>query len=83
MILSFGKSEARISYSVTAQWITAFGYASWIVHSLLLLNPKFLAYSHICGGTLQFVSYLIGNTDDRFCCDVAYINVIIRAVNWL
>ena len=48
----------------------------WIC-SLLLINPQFQAHSHICGGSLQFVSYLIGNPDDRFCRDVAYKHVII------
>ena len=47
--------------------------------SLLLINPQFQGHSHICGGPLQFVSYLIGNPDDRFSRDVAYKHVIISS----
>ena len=44
---SFAKTKTQISCAVTAQLISAFVFATWIVQSLFYLNPKFQACSHL------------------------------------
>ena len=53
---AYAKTKTQISCAVTAQLITAFVFATHIVQSLYLLNPKFQAssyllwlYSPVCG----------------------------------
>ena len=41
------KTKTQISFAVTAKLISAFVSATWIVQSLLYLNPKFQASSHL------------------------------------
>ena len=41
------RSASRLSFAVTAKLISAFVFATWIVHSLIFLNPKFQASSHL------------------------------------
>ena len=56
-ILAYAKTKTQISFAVTAKLISAFVFATWIVHSLFFLNPKFQAcsnllwlYSPVCVG---------------------------------
>ena len=44
---TYVKTKAQISCSVTGQLIIAFVFATKIVQSLYLLNPKFQASSHL------------------------------------
>ena len=45
---AYAKTKAQISFAVTAKLISAFVFATWIVHGpfLFFLNPKFQASSH-------------------------------------
>ena len=43
----YAKTKVQISCAVTAQLISALGFATQIVQSLYLLNPKFQASSHL------------------------------------
>ena len=44
-IFAYAKTKAQISYAVTAQLISVFVFATWIVQLLSLLNSKFQASS--------------------------------------
>ena len=58
---------------VTVQLIRAFVFATQIVQFLFFLNPKFQASYHLLWlYTAWFVSDLVGNPEDRFCCDEAH-----------
>ena len=46
---AYAKTKTQISCAVTAQLITAFVFAIWIVQSLFYLNPKFQASGHLVG----------------------------------
>ena len=46
-IFAYAKTKPQISCAVTAQLISAFVFATWIVQSLYFLNPKFRASSHL------------------------------------
>ena len=57
---AYAKTKAQISCAVTAQLISAFVFATYIVQSLYFLNQKFQAsnhllglYSHVCVGPGQ------------------------------
>ena len=50
--------------------ISTIVFPTQIVQSLYILNFKPLT---ICGCTARFVSDLVGNPEDRFCCNVAQI----------
>ena len=39
--------QTQISFAVTAKLISAFVFASWVVHYLYFLNKKFQASSHL------------------------------------
>ena len=43
----YAKTKTQISFAVTAQLVSAFVFATWIVQSLYFLNPKFQASSHL------------------------------------
>ena len=62
----------QISCLLTVLLISTFVFTSKTEQSLYFLNQKF------CGCTAQFVfvSDLVGNPKDRFCCDAAYIVLI-------
>ena len=45
-IFAYAK-KTQISFTVTAKLIRAFVFATWIVHSLFFLNPKFQASNHL------------------------------------
>ena len=47
LIFAYGKTMAQISFSVTAQVISAFIFATRIVQFLFFLNPKFQASGHL------------------------------------
>ena len=47
VFLAYEKTKAQISCTVTAQLISAFVFATWIVQSLYFLNPKFQASSYL------------------------------------
>ena len=47
-LLHYAKSKAQISCAVTAQLISAFVFATWIVQFHLYLFPKFQASSLLC-----------------------------------
>ena len=44
---AFAKTKTQISCAVTAQMISAFVFATWIVQYLFFLNPKFPVSSHL------------------------------------
>ena len=46
-LFAYAKTETQISFAVTAKLISAFVFATWIVQSLLYLNPKFQALIHL------------------------------------
>ena len=46
-VFAYAKTKMQISCAVTAQLISAFVFATWIVQSLLYLNMKFQASSHL------------------------------------
>ena len=46
-LFAFAKTKTQISCAVTAQLISAFVFATWIVQYLFFLNPKFPVSSHI------------------------------------
>ena len=45
--IAYAKTNAQISFAVTAKLISAFAFATWIVQSLYFLNPKFSVSSHL------------------------------------
>ena len=56
-IFAYAKTKTQIRFAVTAKLISAFVFATWIVHSLFFLNPKIQAcsnllwlYSPVCVG---------------------------------
>ena len=72
-LFAYAKTKTQISCAVTAQLISAFVFASQIVHFLYYLNPKFQASSHIQWQHSPFVSDLVGNPEDLFSHDEAHI----------
>ena len=44
---AYAKTKTQISCAVTAQLISAFVFATWIVQSLFYLNPKLQASSYL------------------------------------
>ena len=46
---AYAKTKAQISFAVTAKLISAFVFATRIVHFLFLLNPKFQASMLLLG----------------------------------
>ena len=46
-LVAYAKTKMQISCAVTAQLISDFVFATWIVRSLFYLNPKFQASSHL------------------------------------
>ena len=66
VFLPIQKTKAQISCAVTAQLIIAFVFTTWIVQYLFFLNTKLPASSLFCDCTGQFVSELVGNTEDWF-----------------
>ena len=46
-LFAYVKTKTQISCAVTAQLISAFVFATWIVQSLFYLNRKFQASSHL------------------------------------
>ena len=46
-LFAYAKTKTQISCAVTAQLISAFVFATWIVQSLFYLNQKFQASSHL------------------------------------
>ena len=63
---------------LTAKLISAFVFATQIVHFLYFLNPKFLASNHLLDSTARFVSALVGIqivgflTHRKMCCRYAF-----------
>ena len=47
LIIAYAKTKTQISCAVTAQLISAFVFAIWIVQTLFYQNPKFQASSHL------------------------------------
>ena len=47
--VTYAKTKAQISFAVTAKLISAFVFATRIVHFLFLLNPKFQASMLLLG----------------------------------
>ena len=67
----YAKTKKQISGAVTAQLISAFVFATRIVQSIVqslyFLNPKYFKPLVIfIDCTAWFVSYLVGNLEDRF-----------------
>ena len=46
-VFAYAKTKTQISCAVTAQLISAFVFAIWILQSLFFLNPKFQASSYL------------------------------------
>ena len=72
---AYAKTKTQISFAVTAKLISGFVFATRIARSLFLLNPNFMPLDIFCNCTVQFVSDLIGNPEDRFSYDEAHIKV--------
>ena len=53
---AYAKTKTQISCAVTAQLISAFVFAIWIVQYLFILNTKFQALAIFSGWTAWFVS---------------------------
>ena len=68
------KTKTQISFTVTAKLISAFVFATRIVQSLYLLNPKFQASSILSDCNARFVSDLVGNPEDRFSHNEAHLS---------
>ena len=60
------KTKTQISFAVTVKLISAFVFATRIVHSFFFLNPKFQPLAIFCGYTGRFVWDLVGNPEDQF-----------------
>ena len=60
----------EVKSAVTAQLISAFVFAAWIVQSLFYIDPKFQASSHL----LWLYSPVCVGTGDRFSHNEARIN---------
>ena len=65
-IFSNVKTKEQISCAVTAQLISAFGYVTWIVQSLLFLNPTFQASSLLLWLYITVCVRLVGTIEDHF-----------------
>ena len=59
---AYAKTKAQISFSVTAQLISVFAFATRIVYFLFYLYPKFQGSSLL----LWLYTDLFGNPEDRF-----------------
>ena len=55
------RKQRRRSASQSAKLISAFVFATYIVHPLYFLNPKFQVLAIFCICTALFVSDLVGN----------------------
>ena len=66
------RSAAQISCTITLQLISAFVFATKILQTLYILNAKFKA-SRRPGFTFHFLSNLVRNSADRFCCDATFL----------
>ena len=74
-----------IGCAVTAQQISAFVFLTQIVQSLFLLHPKFKLLALCCDCTDQFLSDLVGKSEDRFShvgADFVQANVIEIEIIW-
>ena len=72
--LHMQKQRCRAAVLRTVQLISAFVFTSKIVQSLFYLNLKFQASSHLLPlYSLVCCSDLVGNPQERFLCDLAYI----------
>ena len=60
------KTKTQISFAVTAELISAFVFATWIVQSLYFLNQNFKSLAIFSGCTAQLVSDLVKNPEDQF-----------------
>ena len=69
---AYAKTMMQISCAVTAQLISAFVFATWLVQSLYLLNPKFQASSLF----LFLYSPLVGNPKGLFSHNAAHMVIL-------
>ena len=60
------ENKTRISCEVTAQLISAFVFAAWIVRFLFSLNPTFQASRNLLWLYSPVLSDLVGNPENRF-----------------
>ena len=67
MLFAHAKTKAHINCAVSAQLISAFVFATWIVPKLQVSS---VAIFYRC--TAQIVLDLVGNTGDRFSHDAAH-----------
>ena len=65
-IFAYVKTKAQNSCAVAAQLISAFVFATQIVHPSSIQIRDFKLLPIFCGCTGQFVSDLVGNTETRF-----------------
>ena len=65
--------------AVTAQLISVFVFATWIVQSLYCLYPNFKPLAIFCGCTARFVSDLVGNPEDQFSHNEAHMVHVLTA----
>ena len=73
---AYAKTKAQISCAVTAQLISTFVYATWIVQSLFFLNPKFKLLVIFFSCTGRFALDLVGNPKDRIATHLFHIDFI-------
>ena len=64
------EEKAQMCCPVSAQLMSAFVFATWIVHSLCFLNPFKSSVAAV-----WFVLDLIGKTEDRFSCEAVQLEL--------
>ena len=77
-------ATALIAYAKqrrTDQLCGNFVFSTWIEQSLLYINPKFQASSHLLWMNSQVCVDLVGNPEDRFSHNEAHICSIYRTVH--
>ena len=74
---AYAKTKTQISFAVTAKLISAFVFATWIVHFLFFLNPKFQVSSHllclyslVCVGPVRKPRCWFSHKVAHICCDI-------------
>ena len=75
-LFAYAKTKTQISFAVAAKLISAFVFATRIVHPSTSKIRNFEPLAIFCGFTFRFVSDLVGNPEDRFSHNEAQIKPI-------
>ena len=70
-LFAYAKTKTQISCAITAQLISVFVFATWLVQSLFYLNPNFQASSHL----LWLYRPVCVRPEDRFSHNEAHVIV--------